>query len=334
MHKIIHFIKYNNITVLVLFVVLLLGTGAFAQTEVGQKVIGQRQTKVEGVDNTLLLEADLDNFDMDFKIEKIEKDDKYYYITYTYLDLVRKNNAWQYEIKEKVKKVSLKRLKKDLGAFLAEELKEEYDARIKDLKLAQEKARKEGPKKRVEVTEYNGLIGKTLSLADKIFPGYEAAKKREIPSPVERTYRTDNRIETYGTWNDGSNVDNLTRVWEKYVKENPEKIAELNRVDGTEINGTDGTNGTNETDETEKGVNETGTSSKEILNEEEENNSEDLTEDVVIEDNIASDTEEVIIEEEIEEIGKTGTGTEEAEAEINETDGTDETGTGTEETIN
>jgi len=75
LNKAIHFIKYNNITVLILAILFLLSTGVFAQTETGKAVIGAKQTNIEGVDNTLLLEADLDNLDMDFKIEKIESDD-------------------------------------------------------------------------------------------------------------------------------------------------------------------------------------------------------------------------------------------------------------------
>jgi len=91
--KIIHFIKYNNAVVLIVALVLILGTSALA-SDAGQAAIGQRQTTVEGVDNALLLAADLDNFDMEYKIEKIEEDEAMYYVTYTYLDLVNENNAW------------------------------------------------------------------------------------------------------------------------------------------------------------------------------------------------------------------------------------------------
>ncbi|MBA3047638.1 thrombospondin type 3 repeat-containing protein [Patescibacteria group bacterium] len=176
------FIKYNNATVLILAFIFIAGTGAWAQTDAGREIIGQKETRVEGVDNTLLLAADLDNMDMDFKIEKIESDDQYYFITYTYIDLIKLNSAWQYQIIEKPRKVS-KKLREDMGVYLAKELAEEYDARIKDLKQEQGRAREQGEEFRIEVTEYSGLAGKTLDFAGRIFPGYEPVKTKEIPAP-------------------------------------------------------------------------------------------------------------------------------------------------------
>ena len=147
LNKTIHFIKYNNLTVILILAVFLLGSGVFAATPAGQEIIGAQETKIEGIDNTLLLAADLDNFNMDFKIEKIEEDAKYYYVTYTYLDLIKDNNAWQYLIQEKVKKIS-KKLREDLGVYLTEQFKQEYEARIKDLKEAQASAQENGTEKR------------------------------------------------------------------------------------------------------------------------------------------------------------------------------------------
>ena len=182
--KAIHFIKYNNATILILAIIIFAGGGVFAQTEAGQEFIGEKQVKNEGVDGKLLLEADLDNFDMDHKIERITEDDKYYYVTYTCLDLVPINGAWQYQIEEKVRKVS-KRLKEDLGSYLADELKEQRAARIKDLKAEKERILNASTEVvRVEVVFYSGLIGETLDLAGKIFPSYEPVKKRVMPSPT------------------------------------------------------------------------------------------------------------------------------------------------------
>ncbi len=207
--------------------VFLLGSGVLAATPAGKAVIGQKQIEIKGTDNTLLFEADLDNLDMNFKIEKIEQDppapegamDKgYYYVTYTYLDLVKKNGVWQYEIKEKVRKISRRRLDKDLGVYLAEQFKQEYRARIKELKQAQEKARSEGKKKRVEVTEYSGLIGRTLKMAGKVFSGYEPIKKRIVPSPSRPLTILPERL-TAST-EIVSPADNLTEVYNNYIKRN------------------------------------------------------------------------------------------------------------------
>ncbi len=184
--KILHFLKYNNLTVLIVLAVFLLTGGVFAATPAGREAIGTKQTKIEGVDNSLLLAADLDNFNMDFKIDKIDQDESYYYVTYSYLDLAVVNNAWQYQLNEKVRKITRK-LKEDLGVYLADELKQQYDSRIKELRQAKTQAQSQGQESRVEVTEYSGLIGKTLDLAAAVFPSYQPVKKVELPAPATLT---------------------------------------------------------------------------------------------------------------------------------------------------
>jgi len=221
-NKIIQFIKYNNLTVLILLAVFIFSTAVFAQTETGQEIIGEKETSIQGTDKTLLLEADLDNFDMDYKIEKIEEDDPstgsgqgYYYVTYTYLDLVNHNSAWQYQIQEKIKKVS-KKLKEDLGIYLAEELKEEYEARIKDLKNIKKRISLEANEERAEVTRYSGLIGQTLDIASKIFPSYSPVKTYKIPTPeipasIQKSEK--NIVEE-------DISDNIEEIYNNYIEEN------------------------------------------------------------------------------------------------------------------
>ncbi|MDO9399600.1 MAG: hypothetical protein Q7T79_02870 [bacterium] len=210
MNKFLDFIKYNNFAVIILAIALIIGGGVFAAEP---DAIGQKQTRVEGIDNTVLLAVDLANFNMDFKISKIEKDDKFYYIIYTYLDLAIINNTWQYQIKEKKRKVS-QNLSEDLGVYLAGELKEEYDTRLKDLKKEQTKAEQTGPETRTEITDYSGLIGKTLDLVENVFPNYEPIKKVELPM-----------IENFNLPNISSSqlissgADNLTQVYNDYIVE-------------------------------------------------------------------------------------------------------------------
>ncbi|MEA3398631.1 MAG: hypothetical protein U9R06_02715 [Patescibacteria group bacterium] len=208
--KVFHFIKYNNLVVLIIAVIFLLGTGVFAQTEAGQALIGTKEINYKGTDNTLLLEADLDNLGMDYTIEKIEDDEDYYYVIYTYIDLIKQNNSWIYQMQEKSRKVS-KNLKQDLGEYLAEELSEEYSARVKFLKTEQAKALANGEEKRIEVVEYNGLIGQTLELAGKIFPAYEPVKRREIPLPS----LPPNLLAVNES--DESLADDLTDIYNEYI---------------------------------------------------------------------------------------------------------------------
>jgi hypothetical protein len=217
MNRIIHFLKYNNATVLILLAIILLGGSAFAATDAGQAAIGQQTSRVEGVDNTLLLTATPDSMNMDFKIEKIEQDVDYYYVTYTFLTLVKIDNAWQYQLTEKSRKVT-KKIRQDLGTYLAEEFKQEHDAIVKDLKAEQAKASLEGTQIREEVTEYTGLIGQTLDVVAAVFPNYEPVKTVAVESPevpAEVLAAINSATTTVPV-----SADNLTAVYDSYISEN------------------------------------------------------------------------------------------------------------------
>lgn len=220
-NKIIHFIKYNNATVIILAIILILGGGALAA---GPEAVGQKQTRTEGLDNTLLVQADLAGFNMDFKIEKIEQDEKYYYVTYNFLDLAIISQAWQYQLNQKTIKIS-KKIKDDLGVYLTKYLAKHYEARVRELKLAQSQALSQGEQKRMEVTEYGGLAGRTLDLAAKVFPGYEPVKKRELPTPefiIPPTPFIKGEEAAVA-----SGADSLTRIYNDYVAEHPELLNSL-----------------------------------------------------------------------------------------------------------
>jgi len=213
--QIFHFIKYNNATVIILAIILILGGGALAA---GPEAIGQKQTSVQGIDNTLLLAADLDNFNMDFKIEKIEQDEQYYYVIYSYLDLVVLDNAWQYQLNSQTRKIS-KKLKQDLGQYLANFLVKHQEARTRQLKQEKHLAELSGAQTRTEVTEYSGLIGKTLNLASKAFPDYEPVKTRQLPAPENFNLPTSATSLSEGGQ---AQADNLTQVYNNYLAAYPD----------------------------------------------------------------------------------------------------------------
>lgn len=209
-----HFLQYNNAAMLLFVIALLVGGSVFA-APLGQEVLGKAQTRIEGVDNTLLLSADLAEYDMKFKIETIQEDSGYYYITYTYKSLFNVDGAWKEEMKEVSRKIT-KKLDQDLGEYMASQLKDEYDAKIAELKIEQDKAKQVGEERQVQVTEYSGLIGKVLNVSKEVFPGYEPVEKIELPTPESVTPVTGN-----------DNVaDNLAEVYNDYLQENPQ-VADL-----------------------------------------------------------------------------------------------------------
>src|SRR3989339_696407 len=173
--KFISFLKYNNLTVFIVLVVFLLTSGVFAQTEAGQEFIGAKEIRTEGVDNTLLLEADLEKMAQGIKKGKV-----------------------------------------DLGKYLAQELREEYERRLSDLKKEQEKERAGGESIRTEVEEYTGVIGQALDVVGRVFTGYKAVKVRKVPAPnVPPTILAQREVKN-GAEDIGS-ADNLTDVYEDYI---------------------------------------------------------------------------------------------------------------------
>jgi len=154
---------------------------------------------------------------MDFNIEKIEQDDKYYYITYTFLDLIKSGNAWEYQLQEKIRNIS-KKFRGDLGVYLAEDFKEMHESRLNYLKGKKEEALADGPQVRTEVVEYSGLIGAALDLAGNVFDGYEPIKTTELPSPERDALLAIKQPA------DGASApavaDNLTDIYNNYVVKN------------------------------------------------------------------------------------------------------------------
>ncbi|MFH1233277.1 MAG: hypothetical protein V1649_01340 [Patescibacteria group bacterium] len=210
--KFFYFIKYNNATVIILAIILMLGASVFAASP---ETIGQKQTQIIGIDNALLIQSDLDNFNMDFKIQNIEQDDQYYYVSYTYLDLIVIKQAWQYQLSEKTVKIS-KKIRQDIGIYMAKNLSKHHEARIRELKQEQILALANGEQNRIEETEYTGLIGKTLDLATAVFPNYEPVKKVELPSPTNFGLPNINSSAPAS-----SGTDDLTKIYNDYIANNP-----------------------------------------------------------------------------------------------------------------
>ncbi|MFA5318121.1 MAG: hypothetical protein WC323_01450 [Patescibacteria group bacterium] len=214
------FVRYNNAFLIIVVVgVIAFGGLSMASEEVRDATIGGKQVYAEGVDNTLLLETDFDNFSMDFKITGIMEDEENYTVTYSYVDMDVKEGAWQIAEKEGGRKIS-KPFRRDLGLYLAEQLSQEAKARIKELKKLQKAEQEKGQTKIVQVTKYSGLIGKVLDLSGAVFTGYEPVKKIELATP-----EVDEAVQAR---TQSGSADNLANVYSDWVEEHPEEVAELN----------------------------------------------------------------------------------------------------------
>jgi len=205
--KIAKFIKYNTLTVVVIAIAFVAVASAMADEDTRNKVIGEEIVEKSGVDNTALLAADLDNFDMEMKITGATEDPPEveggnYYIDYQYKTLAIKDNVWQEVLVKKQMTVSKRSLEgRDLGLYVKEELGEIIDYQLAYLKKVQDSEEEKGRTVVLETTEYTGLIGMVLNTKTKELPGYEPVVKPEVVEVVENEGDQGNQ----GDWGDQEN---------------------------------------------------------------------------------------------------------------------------------
>ncbi|GAG73461.1 unnamed protein product, partial [marine sediment metagenome] len=76
-------------------VVLIATASAFANEDVRNAVIGEEIVTEQGIDNSQILTADLDNFDLAMTITNVSEDEKNYYVDYAFNTFGIENNVWQ-----------------------------------------------------------------------------------------------------------------------------------------------------------------------------------------------------------------------------------------------
>lgn len=189
--KLLDFIKYNNaFTVIVVMLFFGSGVSLAASTGLGDSVYSSQETLI-AVDNRLLLNTDIDNFNFNLKINSIKDDAKNYYATYSYQTLAIKNGVWQNQNIEKTLTINKEALAgKDLGLYLAKELGDNINYELSSLKRVQKLEREKGESQKVVSIEYSGLIGKLLDPKEKVIDGYNPVIPEpvlEVPATVELT---------------------------------------------------------------------------------------------------------------------------------------------------
>ncbi len=194
--KIIQFVKYHNAFTIGLVLVFLFGSAVLASETVRDAVVGEAVVERQGIDNTALLAADLDNFDFGLQITAVNEDPEKYYVDYIYSTLDIVGDVWQQATTTDTLKVDKQVLGgTDLGLYCAEELGEVLDAQLAYLRKVQEKEQLNGVSLVLETTKYTALIGLVLNPVTRELPGYEPVVK-----PVEIVYQEsgDRAAETGG----------------------------------------------------------------------------------------------------------------------------------------
>jgi len=180
MQKIIHFIKYNNTFTIILALLLVSGGSAFASEDVRDTVIGETIEVRSGVNNSQIISADLQDFDMELKIENVEEDDTSYLVDYSYKTMAIKDNIWQEVFKSGNLNVSKERIEgMDLGEYVAREIGELADYEIRNLKEVQEIESEKGLQQQMVAVTYTGLKGLIYDNETKTLDNYEPVIKEE-----------------------------------------------------------------------------------------------------------------------------------------------------------
>ena len=176
--KVIQFVKYHNAFTIGLILIFIFGGTIFASDTAREAVIGKAVVERSGIDNTILLSADMNNFNFAMKIKNVFEDNKNYYIDYSYQTLAIKGDVWQKVSKGDRLTVAKDFLgTRDLGLYAAEELGEVIDNQLVFLKKVQEKNKAQGETVIQETTKYTGLVGMVLNQKTKELPGYEVVMK-------------------------------------------------------------------------------------------------------------------------------------------------------------
>ena len=180
MKKIIQFIKYNNAFVIILGLIFASAAGALANEKSREAIVGKTIVTRIGMDNTRIISADLNNFDIGLKIKSVKEDDKFYYVNFDYNAIDAKDGVWQTVKKEKNINVSKARLgDSDLGLYLAEELKQLTEREMAYMKEVQSIEKGKGAQKQVESVEYTGLKGLVFNGETREIVGYNPVKEKE-----------------------------------------------------------------------------------------------------------------------------------------------------------
>ncbi len=332
--RFLHFIQYHNAANALLIGIFVVGAGtAFAATDedvrqaVADTVIKETQTIVQ-IDNSTIVDADLDAFDAQLQVLEVQEDDFAYYATYQFSTLAIEDGLWQEVLKNGKMTIDKESLAGgDLGLYLAEELGEVTAQELRYLQEVQEIERKKGSQKKKVATEYSGLIGKLLDVKEETFDGYnpviEEPEKVEVEQPKQVEIVEEQEAETeldHDAEEEGTEVEALQQTEEG--EEVSIETEEAQTEDATEA-GEDETTNTDE-DTADEGVADTTAPTEEEADEPEQT--------VPAEETPAEASTSVVEPGDTQEGSETNTPAESETEESTESEETEEGAEATEET--
>ena len=174
--KIWNFVKYNNGFIILLAVVFAVGGSVFAmsndavQNTVQKSVsgiIGEKKIIEIGIDNSILLNTDIDKLADQSKIIAVTDDENNFYVDYEIKTLDILDNKWQ-EIAKPGRLIVSKSVlgEDDLGVYAIKQINEVAFANLAEIKIAQAREKEKGETKTIKNEEYSGLLGVIMDIKD------------------------------------------------------------------------------------------------------------------------------------------------------------------------
>lgn len=186
-----NFILYNNTIPLVLGVLFLGSTLTFAANEEARDAVLSSEAAVTAVDNSYIRNVNLDVFDVEISVDRIEEDMEYYYVYYLISTISLVDGVWQPVTQERTLQVLKNELgDEDLGLYVTKQLSDLYNYEKRLLADTQEAENSIGPTNKTITTEYSGLLGRMLDPENEVFPGYDpvVTPPPAIPGPTPRVF--------------------------------------------------------------------------------------------------------------------------------------------------
>jgi len=203
LQKLTHFIKYHNALPIALSIIVLSTGAAFASSDVAQQAVFSSEERVQSIDNSFIVNTDLNTFAPYVQITNVIEDEEAYYITYKLNTINVVDAVWKETLSDKELTVQKDILGGgDLGLFVAEQLKEVVDKQLSYLKEAQVKEKTKGKTNKVVATTYSGLIGKFLDTKEEVIEGYTPV----IQKPIQAVAQVNDNPSNTATENTSTNV--------------------------------------------------------------------------------------------------------------------------------
>lgn len=185
MQRLLHFLSYHNAVPIALSILLLSAGAAFAASEEVQQAVYNSEEHTVAVDNTFLVNLDLNSYSPRAEITAVTEDAESYYVSYVLSTIDVVDGVWRDVNLSQEMGVAKAVLgdSVDLGVYVTAQLNELIGRQIEYLREVQAIERNAVSQK-VVTTTYSGLVGKFLDSRTETLPGYTPVVVVEAEAPV------------------------------------------------------------------------------------------------------------------------------------------------------